>query len=88
MSIPVFSFLALASAIAKSNTDPQLFEDVEKLYVTYAQLQVGKVTLRTLEASGELVTLVEATARLTSAMKVLVEDPAQRENLKEVLDTF
>ena len=88
MSIPVFSFLALASAIAKSNADPQLFADVEKLYVTYAQLQTGRITLQQLEASGELVGLIEATARLANAMKVLVEDPAQRENLKEVLDTL
>ena len=88
MSIPVFSFLALASAIAKSNADPQLFADVERLYVTYAQLQIGRVTLRTLEVSGELATLVEAIVRLANAMKVLVEDPAQQENLKEVLDSL
>ena len=77
--------LSLAGAAARTENPAQLFADAEKLYGVYNEAKQGKLDIHALANSGELKAVVQAAARIFTVAGALLDDPAQSENIAELL---
>ena len=86
--IDIIAGFSLAGAAVHSENPTQLLSDAETVYGIYSKSKQGKLDFSALAASGELKTIIQASARITAVAAKLVDDPAQMKNITELLSSL